>query len=629
MAVATGLWGHPAARWGRPGRLWGGLTAVADASYSAYNCVLEGQGLILAAGGYERRLAQQFASKLGSGTTSSRDRLGDQVVTLDDWSGGDGYLRHDPDNPARYRSGAGIDVYSQPGAVGLGPHVATAQATSYDELTVAAVYGTKLHVGAANGDVRSWDGSTWSTVHATAKAGGIRSMAVWAGKLYYGSGTDGAVFSWDGSSTATAFTVASSPLGVRALAVHSVNSVPLLFVAAEFAAGCKVSTWDGTSQAAVATLDEPRVEAMAVLGDQLVIVGVNTSARTFTIYTRGSATGDIVKRQVTNPTGWIVSAAVLNGALYLGDAMGGRLWKWDGSKLSLVRQLSTEVAPYTAELRGLVAWRGALWLTIVESGGTLGVLRFDGTAWSQPISGLTGTAPRALAVYTPVGATADRLFILTATSSASALYNTNGTYRATGTTESGVIDADLSGATKTLRFVVVSHSPLVSGQTVEVQYQTEDSSGWTSLGSSSTVGTTSATLSFPETTQAELVAFRTILTGASGSATPLTVYSVTLRYVPMPVIRREWSLDVRLEGTTERKLTRLDGTEEGLTGELISQNIWSLIGENTPLRFLDLDRQIYRVRVTDFSEVLAQGMPQIRANQVGYDLRGRLRLAQV
>lgn len=106
-------------QWGSSGNLWGG--GVAEAVYPAYHVILGGVGLVFGPGGYERRLQQAFAAKLSTSQLSQADRLTDQAVLLDDWSGGEGTLKHNPDVPNRYRKGAGIDVYSEPGAVALGP----------------------------------------------------------------------------------------------------------------------------------------------------------------------------------------------------------------------------------------------------------------------------------------------------------------------------------------------------------------------------------------------------------------------------------------------------------------------------------------------------------------------------
>src|SRR5205823_5984241 len=67
--------------------------------------------------------------------------------------------------------------------------------------------------------------------------------------------------------------------------------------------------------------------------------------------------------------------------LYLGVGVAGvngvgRIWSWDGSTLRVLRELGALGAPYSGQVRGLVAWRGALWVGIQQAGG-LALLRYD------------------------------------------------------------------------------------------------------------------------------------------------------------------------------------------------------------------------------------------------------------
>lgn len=617
---------------GTPGRMWGAPFGTLEALKAEYHVVLGTRGLILQKNGWERRLAQQFAAPLRTGGLTSDALVGDQTLILDDWSGGDGYLAHDPTTPARYRAGVGVDPFTEPGAVQLGPHLATAQSTAFDELTVALAYGANLYVGTSDGKIYSWTGAAWSLSHDTTKAGGIRSMAVYMNRLYVGTGTDGAVFKFDGSSWSTAFTAASST-GVYAMATHYRQAAQYLYVGSE-AGGTndigRIHYWDDSALSlGQFDVEEGRISVAAVLVDYCVFVGVDTSARRSSIYSvdRQSGGGNWT-HHLSIPGAVIVSGAVLNGVLYLGDAYDGKIYSWDGESLKVVRQLGSDASAYSPQIRGLAVWRGALWVSVADtSGGTLGLLRFDGTAWSRPASGLTGTTPMGLATYS--GA----LYYLTAKSGASALYNTNGTFRSSGEVESGLIDASLNGTGKQWRGVTISHSAIVSGQSIVVQYKLEDAGSWTTLGTSSTVGATEASFDFPHAVDAKLVAFKIQLAGSAGSSSPLKVFGLSARYLPVPSVLREWSLNVRLDGTSQRAMKLADGTEETLTGEELSVEIWKMVDAQEPVGYLDVDREeVYTVRIAGWREVPASfggSMPQIDAMRVGWDLQGQLQLQEI
>lgn len=76
-------------------------------------------------------------------------------------------------------------------------------------------------------------------------------------------------------------------------------------------------------------------------------------------------------------------------------------------------------------------------------------------------------------------------------------------------------------------------------------------------------------------------------------------------------------------------MTRIDGSDETMTGEQISAAIWDLIDVNEPVVFTDIDGQEYDVLIDEYREQLAPSLPQINAGSVGWELAGQLRLIQV
>lgn len=626
------------------GALYGTLATLAP----QYPVVLGNQGLVIPRGGWARSLANQFAAPLRTGAITSNNRTGEQIVTLDSWFGGEGFNIFEPETPDRYYQGAGIDPQTEEGALSLGPHMATAQATSFDELTVARVFGGKLYVGTSSGGIYTWNGASWALFQSWGKAGGVRAMECFADSIYFGNGSDGDIARYDGTTwtapyaTVTGFGGATVN-GIRALALHYQEGVPKLYYAAtttlygQVASVSSSGTLSGGDD--FGTL-EPRIDVLIPYKHKLVVVASNNTDKYWSLF-EGDDTATIgwEFRYGRVENSMIRCAAVLDDNLYLGDAVDGRIWRWDGTDLTVVRQLGSDLDPYTksganVEIRGMTTYRGKLYISIVDSDDTLGLLVYDGNqTWHRPVTGLSGTTPTGLAQFS------GQLYYLTQASGASGLYNTNGTFRASGSVQSGLIDASLSGTQKQWRGVTVTHTVLVSGQSVQIQYQLEGAGAWTTLGTSSTVGATTASYDFPGNVSADLIAFKINLAGSAGSSSSLKVFALSARYLPNPSAKREWSLKINLRGTTRQANDSsypdhphlMDGvTREPLTGEEIGDEIRALIDANEPCLFTDLDRQEqYTVKIAGYNENLPSEHAGVDALGVGVALDADLRLQEV
>ena len=625
-------------QWGSSGMLWGG--GIAEAVYPAYHLILGGVGLVLAPGGYERRLQQAYAAKLSTSQLSQSDRLVDQLVLLDNWNGGEGFLRHETDTPDRYRRGAGIDQFTEEGAVGLGPYMSAISGVTslaLNEITALIPYQGYLMIGFSNGKVYSLTGSTVALAYDTTKAGGIRSFMIYEQNLYTGTGSDGVVYRQVGlpinSGWLSNFTVgARSPAtvtGVYAMSTHCQEGVFYGWHSGD------QTTWGGlvgqianSGGTTVATNEfqtfNLRVSILIPYRGNLMAVSYDATEKHWVLYEGDDSEPIQWQFKARIDGGYCRSAAVLDDKLYLGDAVQGRIWRWNGSSLDLIHQLGSDLSPYTSEIKGLAAWRGGLWAGIVDTDGTMALLRYDGNqSWSRPVTGLLGTTPGPVCVYN------DQLYYATTAAGAARLYRTDGTFGGSGNVESSLINADLSGTGKLLRGVTVNHSALVSPQTVELQYKLEDTGSWVSLGTSSTGGSSRAAFDFPSAITADLFALKLILTGTAGSSSSLKVYSVSLRYYPAPGAKKEWSLTVELAGTTEKKLTLADDTTETRTGEEISAEIWGLVEDVAPVNLIDLDREEYTVQIAEFREDIGTRWPNIEPLDRGWNLKGSLRLVEV
>ena len=302
------------------------------------------------------------------------------------------------------RRGSGIDPYTEEGVVSLGPYVSAKWSSALNGLTKLLVSKGALFIGTSTGLIYYYTSGAPTLIYTTGKAGGIISFArAFGDAAYAGTGTDGVVFSGNTSVWVSAFTLSGTVTGVGAMAQHWKDGLPQLYMAAENSGGrCTLHTSDGATSAAysAAVLEEPLCRVMIPYKRDLVVVGVDTASRRSSIYqiddSGAFASGFEQKLAVEGAV--ILCGAVLGDYLYLGDKYSGRIWRWDGDRLKLFHQLAAPGSPYSAEIRGMVAYQGALWVSIVDTDGTIGLLRFDGNqSWSRPVTGLTGTTPEDIA----------------------------------------------------------------------------------------------------------------------------------------------------------------------------------------------------------------------------------------
>jgi len=439
---------------------------------------------------------------------------------------------------------------------------------------------------------------------------------VYNGLLYAGNGTDGVVDRYNGAAwTAGIFNATNS---VRSMAVYEVT-VPRLFVGTTLAAGSEIKAWSGAAlSAALYVLQEPDCLAMAVYGGYLWLFGSDATNRRGGIYRYDGTSWD---RRNDIPENYVTSAIVHNGLIYLGMGASGELWSFDGSGSPKV--VASGLTASGDTLRGLAVWQRALWVS-TRSGTEIHLRRLDPDtgAWAEPVAGgainASDRGAGGLATLSGVLYAAGRK-----SGTAAPVYAvTAGVYpTAAKTLETLLFSANLGSDDKIFRTAIVNHAAITSGDSVELQYRLEDAGAWTSLGTSSTVGATSKSLSFPAATVGKLIALRVILT-ATASATP-QIYSVQVRYALQPATKRQWLFEALFEGTVELPLITLDQTPDPKTGAQISSAIWAQKAANGPITLVDLDGTSYSVWFLDLEEKAAD-----RSQRRGYSTRGKCRLIE-
>jgi len=602
-----------------------------------YHVSIDGQGYILDLDRYAKRIREPFATKQSSGSFALADLRGpEQVLVISDWSGGEGALQHE-EGERRYRSGDRVDGYSLTGSLRLGPY-GVAYGTGIESFLMMQPYGNTLYVatGPLSGTPRVfvWDGASLP-LSFTAAAGRIpTSMAVYVNRLYVGNSGDGTVASFDGTTwTAVAFTLAAGK--ASALATHYRQAQQYLYVASAGGGvngACRMVFWDGSSVSlGQFDLEEPGCDVLVPWRHQLWVFSADADRRLGGVYSVDDSTsGGVWETHHLLIGNYFTAGCVFGDAIYLGCGLDGEVYRWDGTNLDLVFRLSKRDQPYTAIIRGMAVWDGALWLAVVDGVGSTGLVRYDPSLGSsgpssgqasltRPVRGLSGSTPGYLAVYQ------GKLSVTTTlTGGVGTVNHVNpSVYGAAGQIESGLISCGLPGISKLFKSVTIVTSSMVSPQSVQVEYRLEDTGNWQILGTLSTVGATSATYAFAANTTGRQIAFRVTLGGTAGAGTSPVLYELALRYVPRPAVAREWELAVVLEGTPELPLVTLDGAPDPLTGAQLTSALWTAAGSAGPVTLVDLDGSSYSVYVQDVREEIGK-ISQRR----GYQRLGLVKLVE-
>jgi len=260
-----------------------------------YHVTLNSQGYILDLDRYTRRIREPFAAKQAAGSVALADLRGpEQVLVISDWSGGEGAVQHDAEDPGRWRSGSGVDGYSRPGSVRVGPHYSAVVSSAQNEWGQPMVYGAKVYVPTSLGPALfSYDGATVAAAFSPAAGRMPSCWAVYLNRLYFGNSGDGTVATFDGTTwTAVAFTLAAGR--ASAMATHYRQAAQYLYVAA--AGGglngtCRVVFWD-TSALSPGQFDmeEPGCKVMIPWRHQLWVFSQDTVRRVGGIYSVDDST---------------------------------------------------------------------------------------------------------------------------------------------------------------------------------------------------------------------------------------------------------------------------------------------------------------------------------------------------
>ena len=336
-----------------------------------YHVTLNSQGYVLDLERYQKRPRAAFVSRSSVGAVSFEDLRGpEQILRLTDWSGGEGQVQDGAVSANAYRSGSGIDVYSGPGAVQLGPYAPLVQATTDGAITAMQVFAGELFVGTDVGHVYMWDGSTWSLSATVGGSFSVQAMEVYLNRLYLSNVGNGNLSRFDGTSWSVPATAAGA---VYTLRTHYRQAAQYLYLGVVGAGANGIGRlyyFDGVSLSTGQYDTEEAFPLVSfVLGGRCYVAAADASlVAGWSIYSVDDQTAGGVWRAAVRqvPQGAAISACVIGDVAYLGDTVAGRIWTFDGGSVSVLRELSVPGAAYTGRLFALAAWRGALWVGVKD-----------------------------------------------------------------------------------------------------------------------------------------------------------------------------------------------------------------------------------------------------------------------
>ena len=195
-------------------------------------------------------------------------------------------------------------------------------------------------------------------------------------------------------------------------------------------------------------------------------------------------------------------------------------------------------------------------------------------------------------------------------------------YLTTGNVITGIYNANKSAVDKLWHSVTLSYKILIAGQSIKVEYSSDDEANWTEIGTASTAaGITEKTFYFANNTISKRIQIRVTLAGG-GSNTP-TLYDFIVRFLPLSDGKFEWTFRLNCSDN----MTLLDGKtkEEKMSGEL--RNI---------LRMARFNNQIVELQDIDFAETLINDGTGITADDTtitvdstaAFTEQGRIKIEQ-
>jgi hypothetical protein len=564
---------------------------------------------------------------------------------------------------------SGVNIDPSRGDLRVGPsRTAVHSPASVADLWVLQVYGASLYAARGDGpDIyATTDGTTWTNPHDSSHANGHRGHCLFQGWLLIGSADSGEVLRFTGAAWLDNWATVASQTAVTALCPWQEDwTTRFLF------AGCTQSSGRATVNKLGATgtlvtqwvIDEEEVTAMRVFEGTLYVATMseNGSDAKGALYIFD---GSELHRRWELADNAVTSFVEYRGELWAGSRKRGKLWTVTTAGLTERFTMPQVVGiggsfDYSVAMRSLLVHDDRLYVPIVNANG-LGVLvgqplgpaagvpspvapgpttpnpvraparpllasadagagplaSVPAMGWSTPSVGSLGTQSRGAASFL------GQVYITNQLTAGASVIRLDTTAHTSGIAITGSFDAGLPATDKLMVKVRLRHAALASQESVQVEYQLDDTGSWTSLGTSDTDGDkgkdfAGLNVSFKR------IRFRLTLSLVTTSSTP-AVTALTLEYRVRPALKASWEFDCRLEGTAALPLITLDGTADPKTGAQLADVLWATAAKNTAVTLADLDGESKTVEVVGLEERVAP-----LAQRGGSATLGRVRLQEV
>lgn len=428
----------------------------------------------------------------------------------------------------------------------------TISATAGSEVAKAAAPSAsayKVLAGASNGKIYSWDGgTTWTQVKDTT------NTSVNCAILYTNGGTQYAYFGSGGldvltDSTAkvhrtsdgttfndyTVSTTAGASAQTTALGVFSGN----LYAGVGPMAQVFKST-DGTTWTLSKDIDDPKnpgfIWCMEVYNSKLYVGGGHPQK-----FRSGNSAGflwsyDDFEWKLVFPFDFTVikSLKVYDSLLFVGT-ISKRLYVFNTANVDKILEF-----PWAVSINGMETWQDKLAIALGPTDpnnltGQEAVYLFDRNGFHDAFDTTNAT------IFTGLLSVGNELLALTGTTGY--VYTTaSSAYQLTGNLQSSYYEAQLPNIYKLYRSFTLMYDALPTGCTIAVDYKTDEAdASWTSLGTASTVGSTSAVFNFASGIYSYKISIRITLTTTNNSLTP-TLRKTLMKYVLSPDFKYMWKM---------------------------------------------------------------------------------------
>ena len=631
------------------------------ATNTEYEIVLAGRGLVVKKGDYLRSLAQQFATQLS--TTGAQVKLGEDTRVMTGYGGGSGYSAFDTANPTRYYQGYGVDVTTTKDKAQVGPAVNQSASVAINAWQYFGTYNSELYVGSSAGNVyRSTALDTWSSVGTITSSRAVSAIAEATGdvsgitaRMWVANSVNALLATWNG----TTFTNSAADCNVGATAPLSIVYallpwiVPTSDLTLTFCIGGKIASltqcafglaantsfsgggnWlDLTSAVNFSDAGYSSITAAVVGSDNCLYWCAADTSGVKGQLIKSSASSASAQAQFRGAQAtvayladdYLTSIVELNGVMY-GLGAAGRLYTIESDHVNVI---ASGLSPSTATLYGLTSWRNALWVSC-RSGTSLLVRRYGQSdpndasstlVWSEPIYGgtidATSTAARASTSF------GGYLYQATEISGAAKVYRMASTTYTTSavTLQTGEITFDSGVIVKSIK---VEHAALVSGDSIQLKYARNGGSTFYSLGTNSTVGSTSTSYAVAASGQITRLSVQALITSGSSSTTP-QLGQLTIVVRPIGDVTREWTITMHHYGNSTWSQARRDGQVDPHTGQQVIDSLWRVFEEGTTQRMRDIDNTIYTVTVESWDDHPQEQL----AHTAGLRWNGTLRVREV